>query len=378
MKIVLELTDKCNLACGYCYKTGKSFQNNEGFNLSAAYKNIDSILDKYDASIHQIVFFGGEPMLEYQAIKSILKRYKNERRIDGFTLNTNGIMISAEEAGVLSESGVSVSLSLDGTEDMHNLTRKDYEGTGSYSSVMKALDIIFTNKINLAVRMTVAPANADRLAEGIRFISGLGVGFLGFAPAAGMNWTENDLKTWKSSVDTLAKDYFSTLRGRTRIFDIEGILENKKTVCRPGIETITIDKNGKNRPCHRSSLIDREILVIEESACKNCLAKDFCTKCLPKYATKRPNASCELKKILIRAVDSVRIGASKSEGAEQMGKNMVIDGRLYNIPEEVLEKYRLPEQQTKNTTVAGMIPISKRVEPPLKGNWYELGESDCY
>jgi sulfatase maturation enzyme AslB (radical SAM superfamily) len=347
-------------------------------NLQAVYKTIDSILDHKEASTHQIVFFGGEPLLESRAIKSIWKRYKDEPRIDGFSLNTNGTLISAEEAGFLLETGISVSLSLDGTADMHNLARIGHDGTGSHKAALKALELILPSKTPLAVRMTVVPAHAGKLVEGIKYISGLGVEFLGFSPAADMKWTENDLKAWKISVYTLANEYFSTLRYRTRIFDMEGIIENKKSVCRPGIETVTVDKSGKTRPCHRSSLLDPEKLFIEKTVCSKCIATDFCTKCLPKYGTNRPNASCELKKFLIRAADSVKISSRQAKGVEQMGKNIVIDGRLYNIPEEVLEKYRLPEQQTKNTTAAGMIPISKRVEPPLKGNWYELGESDCY
>ena len=61
-----------------------------------------------------------------------------------------------------------------------------------------------------------------------------------------------------------------------------------------------------------------------------------------------------------------------------MEKFTVIQGKVYQIPADVLKKYQLPEEEARKLKASGEAPKSSRAEPPLKGNWYELGESDCF
>ena len=61
-----------------------------------------------------------------------------------------------------------------------------------------------------------------------------------------------------------------------------------------------------------------------------------------------------------------------------MEQYTVIKGKLYKIPAEVLKKYRVPEEEQRRLKASGNVPKPGRAEPPIKGNWYELGESDCF
>lgn len=61
-----------------------------------------------------------------------------------------------------------------------------------------------------------------------------------------------------------------------------------------------------------------------------------------------------------------------------MEKYTVIEGNLYKIPPDVLKKYQLSEEEAHKAKATGKAPKAPKSEPPFKGNWYELGESDCF
>ncbi len=82
LKIYLEITDKCNLNCSFCYKkniTTKNFINH----LSQIIEN----LKQYD--FFEIVILGGEPLLE-KKLENILKKVRGSHSKSLITLATNG------------------------------------------------------------------------------------------------------------------------------------------------------------------------------------------------------------------------------------------------------------------------------------------------
>lgn len=69
--ITLTITEKCNLACIYCYEHNKSSAN-------MSFETAKAILDKElregeQAENTYIDFFGGEPFLNFKLMKQVVE-----------------------------------------------------------------------------------------------------------------------------------------------------------------------------------------------------------------------------------------------------------------------------------------------------------------
>ncbi len=85
-----------------------------------AKKCIDKLFSKnFD---NYIVFFGGEPLLNFPLIKKI-DSYLNEKKISAkYTTVTNGTLINNEIRNFINEKFLNLCISLDGPKDLNDET----------------------------------------------------------------------------------------------------------------------------------------------------------------------------------------------------------------------------------------------------------------
>ena len=147
--ITIQITNQCNLRCSYCYEHNKSCGS---MNINTAKKIIDTILDMYDADTDFIGkhskglvldFIGGEPLLEAKLIENICDYYFDEclRRniplapFTRFSFATNGLLWFTEDAQHLFKKYhdfISLTVSIDGIQELHDKYRIDQYGKGSF------------------------------------------------------------------------------------------------------------------------------------------------------------------------------------------------------------------------------------------------------
>jgi len=146
MAIVLVVTYKCNFRCVYCFEKG-SYLLKKHMPMDILKKAcnwcIDYVKRNYIETLH-VTPFGGEPLLNFDAIKYILDFFSEhnfqEKEIN-FYMSTNGFLLSPEKARYLISKGLkSFQITLDGLPDIHNKRRSG--GKDSFS-------IIWENIINL-------------------------------------------------------------------------------------------------------------------------------------------------------------------------------------------------------------------------------------
>lgn len=147
--ITFCVTEDCNLACKYCYMTGKNNKNK--LNFETAKKAIDYILsDKEEFNNPSVLweFIGGEPFLEIELIDRICDYIKYQMYIlehpwfDSyrFSFSSNGVLYHtpAVQRYIQKNKGhVFVGLSVDGNKIKHDLQRVKPDGSGSYDDVIK-------------------------------------------------------------------------------------------------------------------------------------------------------------------------------------------------------------------------------------------------
>jgi uncharacterized protein len=75
-RITLHISNICNLRCKYCYANGGNYNQQEGLmNIETASKFIDFCTSHFD-NIGNIIFFGGEPLLNPEIIEYVCKSFK--------------------------------------------------------------------------------------------------------------------------------------------------------------------------------------------------------------------------------------------------------------------------------------------------------------
>ena len=137
----LEIINKCNLNCAYCYLGDKK---NTYMSLETAYKAIEIAIHEaqkqYDKRLI-VYFIGGEPLLAFDTMYSIVEYVRNSCKECGlhceFSTTINGTLITEEIADFFILNKFDVKLSLEGPEQVHDRNRIDYAGNGSFKKIME-------------------------------------------------------------------------------------------------------------------------------------------------------------------------------------------------------------------------------------------------
>lgn len=144
-QVTLELTERCNLRCGYCiYNESNVGIRNFGqrdMSFETARKAIDYIAKHADQKL-SIGFYGGEPLLQYKLIQQCVE-YAQEtikNKNINFAMTTNLVLMTKEKAQYFSNiENFVITASLDGPEDIHDEFRKFPDGKGSFSKAIQGL-----------------------------------------------------------------------------------------------------------------------------------------------------------------------------------------------------------------------------------------------
>jgi radical SAM protein with 4Fe4S-binding SPASM domain len=130
----LILTAGCNLRCSYCYQNDKKARSMSWDTLRASL----DLLFQSDRRQVQVLFIGGEPLLEYPLMKRAVM-YADEARPRGmaisYTIITNGTLFEAEHADFFAAHDFEVQLSFDGVRPV-----QDLRGRGTFDILDRLLD----------------------------------------------------------------------------------------------------------------------------------------------------------------------------------------------------------------------------------------------
>lgn len=161
-----HLTNECTLDCSYCYIhkcKGK-------MSLSTAKAAIHKILNtcrKNNCDQLVIRFAGGEPMMEFDMLKQIVKYVHSVRgKIDArFSILTNGTIVNEEFINFVKSENIRLGISLDGIGKYNDKNRYFISGKGSYDCVITNIQKLLDAGIKPGIMLTVNSDNIDGLYE---------------------------------------------------------------------------------------------------------------------------------------------------------------------------------------------------------------------
>lgn len=152
---IFVLTNACNMKCVYCQAQNGRSAPTGMMSKEIAKKAVDIALSSPENYL-SFEFQGGEPLLNFETIKYIVKYTKSQKRkkIVEFNIVSNLTLMTEEIAEFIKEHNIGFSTSLDGDEALHNKNRMFLNNIGTYSSVINGMNILKKHNINFGAIQT--------------------------------------------------------------------------------------------------------------------------------------------------------------------------------------------------------------------------------
>ncbi len=312
--LCLHIAHDCNLRCAYCFAgTGEYMGHRSLMSGEVGRKAIDFLISHSGNRKNlEVDFFGGEPLMNFDVVKSIVAYARGREDETGkhfrFTLTTNAVLLDEEKMQWANEVMHNIVLSIDGRPEVNDAMRKRVDGSGSYSRILPNIKrmVSLRGDKSYYVRGTFTRANLD-FASDVLHLAELGFDQISIEPVvanadSGLDIREEDLAQCRAEYERLARVYVSERKkGKWFNFfhfmvDLEGgpCVAKRLRGCGSGTEYMAVTPEGELYPCHQfvgqqeyrlgdvfDGLVDNP--VREKFAQANVYTKPECNECWARF-----------------------------------------------------------------------------------------------
>jgi uncharacterized protein len=319
----LNLTDRCNLACTYCFNGLLEERTRRSMHPDVVRRSVDYLAG---AASHErglrLILWGGEPLLDKELLRLTLDYAADTFQRVGKRLmlatTTNATRIDREVAEWLAHARVVVNVSIDGAAASHDLERLRADGKGSYRECCEGI-LLYLEAVRQIcpqmlprARMTVTHSTAPCLFANHVHLWQLGIPLVwtkdvAWQPAgAACLLREDDYAILDEQFRLLREHILAQLDGGGAVprwlypqlrFDTSALHQRQKRLagCGAGLGNVSIATNGdvvtcyhlEDRPEHRlGNVFDRQgtvhrwvgarAAVDEVALCRTCEFKYLC------------------------------------------------------------------------------------------------------
>ncbi len=312
--LCLHIAHDCNLACKYCFAEEGEYHGRRALmSYEVGKQALDFLIANSGSRRNlEVDFFGGEPLMNWQVVKDLVKYGREQEKIHNknfrFTLTTNGVLLNEEVMEFCNKEMGNVVLSLDGRKEVHDYMRPFRNGAGSYDLIVPKFQKFADsrNQEKYYVRGTFTHHNLDFSKDVLHFAD------LGFQqvsvepvvapPEADYAIREEDLPKICEEYDKLAKEMIRREKeGRGFQFfhfmiDLTGgpCVYKRLSGCGSGTEYLAVTPWGDLYPCHQFVGEEKFLMgnvfegiknteLQDEFKCCNVYAKEKCQKCFARF-----------------------------------------------------------------------------------------------
>jgi len=162
--LVLEITDRCNLNCTYCYTPGREpVGDMDGPQIR------DILLQAKALGTRHVILSGGEPLLHHDILDVIEMVHGMGMQVH---ITSNGTGLDAALASALQRVNAQVTVSVDGSTGAIN---DRLRGKGTFDAALRAVDLLKRHAIFTSMRMTVVKDNLSDVGDYLRLARSKGV-----------------------------------------------------------------------------------------------------------------------------------------------------------------------------------------------------------
>lgn len=363
-RIMLLLTENCNLNCLYCYEHKK---NSKRMSFDTAKQIIDQNLPN-DAVEEPIIIevFGGEVFANFSLLKEIYDYVQNNYSYLNimYETTTNGTLVHGEIQEWLRERKEQffIALSLDGTREMHDQNRVFPDGKGSFDKI----DIDFFAKTwpGCPAKMTISEKTLPHFFDGILYLESMGFK-CDATLAVGIDWDfEKNSPILIRELEKLI-DYYIENEEKPLCtilnMDLRLIftpIDNDYRFCGAGLDMTCYDTAGNEYPCQGFAPVsigdkameyrgynEKNFRFTESNMCRRCRWVRLCSNC---YAANLQSTD-DIQKValnLCRFYKMCILASAKIQGIRLLKKE-----KLTHDDQLVLKAVSIIQDEMKNETL---------------------------
>jgi His-Xaa-Ser system radical SAM maturase HxsB len=168
---MIVVTARCNFICDYCHASSAALeQQRVDMTWEVAQKTVDLIFSS-PSPVLKIEFQGGEPLLNWPIVKTVVQygKFLNrfaKRQLE-FVICTNLTLLTEEMIAFIKKHKIVVSTSLDGPKHIQDCHRKTREGNSGYDVFRKNLQRLRdgAGPNCVSALLTITKTNLNKLSE---------------------------------------------------------------------------------------------------------------------------------------------------------------------------------------------------------------------
>lgn len=178
LHLIIALTLDCQFRCVYCYEKHPYVYMNESIKSAV----IDMVHSYAKAGKNiSVVWYGGEPMLDYESIKKLTQEFQRICSIHGvqYTASMIGNGYAFSEEGIMELDGLSIAsvqITVDGMKTIHESRRPMINGEDSFECIVKnMMDIDHNTNTEVHLRINVDKDNIQSAYELVTYLKEIGL-----------------------------------------------------------------------------------------------------------------------------------------------------------------------------------------------------------
>jgi uncharacterized protein len=160
-RLTINIANACNLWCSYCYADHGQYHAPSSLMAPEMAVDIVSRCLKLYPTIRSVQFFGGEPLLNIDAVEAVSEylttRYGAKR--PQLVATTNGTILNERISDVLTKYNIGLTVSLDGPQEIHDHLRPARSLRSSHAAAMTNIDTLRRLEIELDIECTYTSAH---------------------------------------------------------------------------------------------------------------------------------------------------------------------------------------------------------------------------
>ena len=275
-KITIQPTNRCNLACTYCYQESKG-------NVDLDFKTIKIFFDKFfdhnniyfngflRDNYENIIldFIGGEATLNMTLVNDVvsyfIKKCIEYKKINwlytlSIWLQTNGTTYFKDDVQAFLKqyhAKVDLPITIDGSKECHDTCRKYHNGKGSYNTIEKAIKSYmepYHREPN--TKITISPSNVHSTFSALKNMVDLGYTGCRMSCTNNEQWTEEEDKVFIEQLE----QFYKYIEDNNIFFSLHPYLFGESytpglrcSLCGTAGNSICIDCHGKLYLCQAFS-----------------------------------------------------------------------------------------------------------------------------
>lgn len=249
VKLIMNLTNSCNLRCKHCYASAGAplkdeLEDHEFLRLIEQFAELKG---------EQLVITGGEPFLKRKLLYQMIKKAR-EHGIKKIYVETNGTLITSEDAETCKKYEVEIGVSLDGAKpETHSYIR----GPDAYEKAIKGIQALVDAQVKVVIGMTLMQHNMNEVEEIVHLAKKLQAQYVTFSMVRMMGRaTQNPQLTLNANdaISALKQACEASKKAGMNVVIEEQYPElkmlTKRDRCGVGVSVLSIASNGDVYPCN--------------------------------------------------------------------------------------------------------------------------------